>query len=90
MFCYHHKSDDAISDGIVFRVRPNNYEQLDQKGAFKDKEMITMQLAYVAGVAQEVLAIFKNGLAYRYAQGRTMELADLSKPHVIKYVKKHL
>ena len=45
-----------------------------------------LQVAAAIGIAQPVHAIFKNGVVYRYAPGRTVKLEDLKNPSIIKYV----
>ncbi len=83
MYCYHLKSDDVKSDAIIFRLYQASKASVTD---CIDKDAMCMQIAHAAGVAQEVHAIFQNGMACQYAQGRTITFDDLSKPHIIKYV----
>lgn len=79
---FHRKDDTAKKDAIVVRVYGTSLDMfVDRK-----KEFMAMQLARAAGCFQPILAVFDNGVAYKYASGRTLKQADLNDPRVIKSV----
>ena len=50
----------------------------------REMEMMGLQLAHKIGVAKPVYAMYKNGIAYGYATGRTLKDKDLQNPKVIQ------
>ena len=78
------KEDEAKSDALVFRIFFDFGELAKQVNMTKDREVLCLQFGHSVGVTQRVNAIFCNGVAYGYAQGRTLEYDDVTKPHIIK------
>merc|ERR1719184_77079 len=83
---FHQSADTKKDDAIVVRVFGDSLDFFTNR----TKEFLAMQIAYAAGCFQPILAVFKNGVAYKYAHGRTLRYADLSNPKVIKTVTRKL
>ena len=54
------------------------------KQVFIDEITIKFQIGTVAGITAPLLAIFGNGIIYRYSQGRQLCIDDLSNPKLIR------
>ncbi len=85
MLCAHLKSDASRKYALVLRIfgsiKVEGFEiQLD-----RDYEVMGLQLGHKIGVSQPVIAIFKNGVVYKYATGRTLKPDDLDNPNVMRY-----
>lgn len=85
MFCCHLLSDTKREDALTIRVfggieglHLNFPRHIEVKG---------IQVAALLGVGQPIYAIFKNGVVYRFAPGRTLQPADVTDPKVIRYYK---
>ena len=78
--CYH-KSDAKKSDGIVMRV----YGQKTDLIIDRNLEKLNMQILFKAGRSAPFYANFKNGIAYAFVQGRSLEVEDVSDPHISTY-----
>ena len=51
---------------------------------------LMLQIGTVAGITAPLLAIFGNGIIYRYSQGRRLCIDDLSNPKLIRYLGRDL
>ena len=81
MLCCHLVSDEHKSDAVVVRVFVNSvtFATVD-----RDTEVMSIQVAAAINVAAPVYALFKNGIVYKYAPGRTLTGDDLTKPELIR------
>ena len=88
MQCCYLKSDTSKSDALVLRTfgtLPFEFEGGEPPKIDRDYEVMGLQIAARIGVAQPVYALYKNGIVYGYATGRTVEPNDLKDPKVIRY-----
>ena len=86
MQCCHLKSDKDKSDALVVRtfgVFPFDLG-IELPEIDRNYEVMALQAAGQIGVAQPVYALYKNGIVYGYATGRTVEPQDLKNPCVIR------
>ncbi len=85
LFC-HLKSDLSGKDAIIMQL----FEYTDLTGCAREREqeVIGKQIMNKLGIGQPVLAIFKNGIVYKFAPGRKLRGSDLKDPKVIRYIGK--
>ncbi len=85
MLCAHLKSDASRKYALVLRIFGSI--KLDDIEILLDRdyEVMGLQLGHKIGVSQPVFAIFKNGVVYKYAIGRTLKPDDLDNPKVMRY-----
>jgi len=83
---FHLRSDNDLQDAIVVRVYGSTLDTFVNR----EKEVLAMQVAHAAGCFQPLVAIFKNGVAYKYAHGRTLTTSDLNDPKIIRLATKKL
>ncbi len=86
MFCAHLNSDTGKNDAVVLRV----FGLFNPKGLEftfdRSFEIQGLQVGHKLGISQPVYAIFTNGVAYKYATGRTLTPGDLENPKIIRYI----
>ena len=51
----------------------------------RNLERLNMQILFAAGCSAPFYAKFKNGIAYAFVAGRSLEVEDVSDPHISKY-----
>ena len=86
MQCCYLKSDTSKSDALVLRTfgtLPFEFEGGEPPKIDRDNEVMGLQIAGRIGVAKPVYAIYKNGIVYGYATGRTVLPEDLKNPRAI-------
>jgi len=78
---------DTKKDAIMFRVhREEGLCALQSR----DREFVGMQLAHSCGVFPTIIATYSGGVAYAYAQGRTLTIDDLVDTHVNRLIARGL
>ena len=82
MLCCHLVSDEDKNDAIVVRVFNSN---ITMATVDRDNEVMAIQVAAAINVAAPVYALFKNGIVYKYANGRTLTGDDITKPELVRY-----
>ncbi len=86
MLCAHLESDINRKYALVLRIFGGmKIEGVDIQ-LDRDYEVMGLQLGHKIGVSQPVIAIFKNGVVYKYATGRTLKPDDLANPKVMRYI----
>ena len=50
-----------------------------------NEQVMAMQVAHSVGISQEIVALLKNGMVYKYAIGDTMKREDISDPEIRRY-----
>ncbi len=84
MFRFSLKSDPQHENALVIRIF-GTFKMNNEDVSFgTDCQVMAMQMAHSVGIAESVYAIFKNGIVYRYAPGRTLTAEDLRNPSVIQ------
>ena len=83
MLCCHLVADVDKQDALVVRVfgQPNPAMGMSMD---RSTEVMCLQVAAHIKIGQPVYAIFKNGIIYRYAPGRTLTGDDIKNPDVIR------
>ena len=81
MLCCHLVSDKDKKDAMVIRIFVSGAQ-----GVIMDREMeiLAIQVAAQINVGQPVYALFKNGIVYKYAAGRTLNAKDVQNPQVMR------
>ncbi len=80
------KSDNKKSDAIVMRV----YGQKTDLIIDRTLEKKNMQILHAAGCSAPFYANFKNGIAYSFVAGRSLEVEDVSDPHISRFASSYL
>ncbi len=84
MFCAYLKSDTGKKDAVVLRVF-GEFKAIGVDFTFdRSFEIQGLQVGHKLGISQPVYAIFTNGVAYKYATGRTLTPGDLENPKIIR------
>ena len=88
MFRFSLKSDTKLQSALVVRIfGVVKVDGIDEPFAFgKDEQVVAMQISHKIGIAEEVYALFKNGIVYRYLPGNTLDTSDLNKPDMIRCI----
>ena len=84
MFRFNLKSDPEHENAIVIRIFGTFVMNGQEIQLATDGQVMAMQVAHSVGIAEPVYAIFRNGIVYRYAPGRTLQLEDLKNPGTIR------
>ena len=85
MYCFNLKSDNEKQNALVVRLFGSIVYGKETLTFGGDEQTMAMQLAHAVGLAQPVIAILRNGIVYRFAPGRTLTLADIQNPDIIRY-----
>ena len=80
----YHCHPENIPNGLVCRVFASDIAEAWSDVIDRNQEVRCMQVAHACGVSQPVRAVFRNGIIYGYAPGRTLKYEDMRKPAVIR------